>query len=120
MLQSFIRRGELDREVTFIKKDLSTGASNADHIDEWVEVDTDPVVSARRRDVKGDVVMSAERLSYSQRTVWTVDYRTDLSIENRLVHGGKVYEIIAITENGGTRETYIDVMTSLLATETWT
>jgi SPP1 family predicted phage head-tail adaptor len=120
MLQSFIRRGELDREVTFIKKDLSTGASNADHIDSWVEVDTDPIVWARKRDVKGDVGIIAEQVAYSQRTVWTVDYREDLTADNRLVHSGKVYAIIAVTENGGSRERYLDVMTNLLNSEVWT
>lgn len=120
MLQSFIRRGELDREVTFIRKDISNGASNADNIDAWIEVATDPTVSARKKDLKGDVGIIAEQVAYSQRTLWTVDYREDLTADNRLVHGGKVYQIIAITENAGTRETYLDIMTNLLNSETWT
>lgn len=120
MLQSNIRRGELDREVTFIRKDLSIGASNADHIDSWIEVATDPIVNARKRDLKGDVGVIDEQVAYSQRTVWTVDYREDLTIDNRLVFGGKVYQIIAITENNGTRETYLDIMTNLMNAEIWT
>lgn len=120
MLQSTVRRGELDRDVTFIRKDISNGASNADNIDAWIEVATDPTVRARKRDLKGDVGIINEQVSYSQRTVWTIDYREDLTIDNRLVHNGKVYAIIALTENGGTRERYLDVMTSLLNAETWT
>ena len=120
MLQSSVRRGELDREVTFIKKDLSTGASNADHIDAWVEVATDPTVMARRKDMKGDVVMDNERLSYSQRVLWTVDYREDLTIENRLVYNTKVFEIIGVAENNSGRETYLDVMTHYLDNQLWT
>jgi hypothetical protein len=120
MLQSPVRRGELDRDVTFIRKDLSNGASNADNIDSWVEVATDPMVRARKRDIKGDVGVINEQVAYSQRTVWTIDYREDLTIDNRLVHDGKVYTIISTAENSGSRERYLDVMTSLLNTETWT
>lgn len=121
MLQSNVRRGELDREITFIQKDLSTGASNADHIDSWIEVSTDPVVCARKRDAKGDVGIIAEQVSYSQRTVWTVDYREDIKpVENRLVYNSKVYEILAITDTEGSRERYVDVMTSLLNNQEWT
>lgn len=121
MLQCSVRRGELDRTVTFIEKDLSTGASNADHIDEWVEVDTDPTVSARKRDLKGDVGIIAEQVSYSQRTVWTVDYREDIKpVENRLVFNTKVYEILSVTDTENSRGMYIDVMTSLLNSQLWT
>lgn len=121
MLQSKIRRGELDREIFFIKKVISTGESNADHIDAWVKVECDPCVMARRRDVRGDVGVIAEQVSYSQRTVFTIDYREDIRpVENRLVHGGKVFEILAITDNESSRERYIDVMATLLNSETWT
>lgn len=120
MLHSKIRRGEMDREVTFIKKDLSNGASNADHINSWIEVTTDPTVSARKIDLSGDVGIINEQVAYSQRTVWTIDYREDLTIDNRLVYGGKVYAILAISETEGSRERYLDVMTSLLNAETWT
>ena len=121
MLQSSVRRGELDRDVTFIKKDLSIGASNADNIDAWVQVSTDPAVSARKRDLRGDVGVVAEQPSYSQRTVWTVDYREDIKpVENRLVYNTKVYEILGVSDTENSRGMYIDVMTSLLNNQLWT
>lgn len=120
MLQTNIRRGEMDREVTFIKKDLSIGASNADHIDAWVEVDTDPTVSARRRDLKGDVMIGNERVEYGQRIEWIVDYRTDITIDNRLVYGTQVYAIIGVAEHMSSREGYLVIMTNVLNNELWT
>lgn len=119
MLQTNIRRGELDREVTFIKKSLSVGASNADHIDSWIAVTTDPTVSAKRRDLKGDVVLESERLAYSQRTEWIIDYREDITTENRLVCNSKVFQIIAVTEYMSSREGYLVIMTHMMDNETW-
>lgn len=120
MLHSKIRRGELDREVTFIKKSISVGASNADSITAWVEVATDPNVFARKKDLGGQDVVQNEQIVYAQRTLWTIDYREDLTTENRLVYGGKVYEILSITDNESGRERYLDVMSSLINAETWT
>lgn len=120
MLQTNIRRGEMDREVTFLKKDLSIGASNADHIDAWVEVDTDPTVSARRRDLKGDVIVDSERVTYGQRIEWIVDYREDITIENRLVCGTQVYAIIGVSEYMSSREGYTVIMTNVLNNVLWT
>ena len=120
MLQSSIRRGEMDRTVTFIKKVLENSSSNDDAISEWVEVSVDPVVSAKKVDLKGNDVVVADRLTYVQSTKFTVDHRTDLTTENRLVCEGRVYEIIAITENNSSREFYIDVVGNLLDTEVWT
>ena len=120
MLLSKIRRGELDRQITFIKKVISVGASNSDHVDSWIEVATDPTVFARKKDLSGQDIIQNEQIVYTQRTEWTIDYRSDLTTENRLVYGGKVFAILAITDNESGRERYLDVMSSQLNTETWT
>src|SRR5690606_17682286 len=99
---------------------LSTGASNADNIDAWVEVDEDPTVSARKKDLKGDVIIENERVTYGQRIEWIVDYREDITIDNRLVSSGKVYAIIGVSEYGSSRDGYLVIMTNLLNNELWT
>jgi SPP1 family predicted phage head-tail adaptor len=119
MLQSSIRRGELDREVTFIKKVIGSNATNEDEITSWIAVDTDPTVSAKKVDLKGDTTIIADRPTYVQNTKFIVDHRTDLTTENRAVCSGKVYEIIAILDNNSSRDFYIDVVCNLLDTETW-
>jgi SPP1 family predicted phage head-tail adaptor len=110
----------MDRTVTFIKPVYSVGDANGDHIDSWVEVDTDPIVSAKKIDIKGDTVLIAERMTYVQNTKFIIDHRTDLTTENRVVCDGKVYEINAILENNSSREFYQDVVCNLLDTEVWT
>jgi SPP1 family predicted phage head-tail adaptor len=120
MLFSKVRRGELDREITFIKKTIAVGASNADNITSWVEVATNPNMFARKRDLGGQDVVVDEQIQYAQRTLWTIDYRTDLTTENRLVYGGKVFAILSITDNESGRNRYLDIMSSQINAETWT
>jgi SPP1 family predicted phage head-tail adaptor len=120
MLQSSIRRGEMDRTVTFIKKVIGSSSSNEDKITGWIEVTTDPTVSAKRVDMKGNDVVIADRMTYVQNTKYIIDHRTDLTTENRLVEDGRVFEIIAITINNSSRERYLDIMCNLLDTEVWT
>lgn len=122
MLQSTIRRGELDRRITFLKPVKAIGSANSDKITSWTEVTTDPTVMARKRDLGGRDVEIAGRLTYAQRTEWVVDYRTDLTSENRLyeVDRSKLYEIIAITDHESSRDRYLIVMANLLDTEEWT
>lgn len=120
MLKSKVRRGELDREITFIKKSITVGASNADNITAWVEVSTDPNVMARKKDLGGQDVVVDEQIQYAQRTLWTIDFRDDLTTENRLVYRGRVFAILSITDNESGRDRYQDVMTSMINAEEWT
>lgn len=110
----------MDRTVTFIKKVIGSNSTNEDEITSWTEVTTDPTVSAKKIDMKGDTMVIAERQTYVQNTKFIVDHRTDLTTENRVVCEGKVYEIIALLDNNSGRETYIDVVCNLLDTEVWT
>lgn len=120
MLQNKIRRGEMDQEVTFIKKVLGDSTTNEDKTDRWIEVDSYPTVCAKIEDLSGNDVVIAGRLTYAQRTRATIDHRDDLTTQNRMVLNGKVYEIMAITRNNSSRERYQDVMCNLLDNEEWT
>lgn len=120
MLQTRIRRGERDRLVTFIKPVYVTNSTNEDKIDYWKEIDSDPTTWARKKELPGQEVMIADRVTYMQRTIFNVDYRIDLTVINRVVCDGRVYEIISITEPDVTRGTSLDVMANLLDTEVWT
>jgi len=120
MLQSSIRRGEMDRTITFIEKVIGSSSSNEDQITGWIEIDTDPVVTAKRVDLKGTDVVIADRMTYMQSTKYIIDHRTDLTTEMRVVEDGRVFEIIAITINNSSRDMYLDVMCNLLDTEVWT
>ena len=120
MLQSRIRRGELDREVAFLKPIKSNGSANSDRVDGWEKVTTDPDVFAKKKDLPGRDIEVAGRLTYAQRTIFIVDYRSDLTTENRIYYNSKVYEIISLNDHEDSRERYLEIMTNLLDTEVWT
>jgi SPP1 family predicted phage head-tail adaptor len=120
MLQSSVRRGQMDRQGTFIAKDLEESESNEDKVAGWVEVETDPTVWLKKRELAGKTEMIAERPTLIQNVIFTADYRSDISTQNRLVVEGRVYEILAITDNGESRERYTDFLCNLLDTEVWT
>jgi SPP1 family predicted phage head-tail adaptor len=117
MLQGKIRTGELDREITFIKEVTTRGASNQDTITSWTVIDLYPTVFARKTEMKGNEIVIGDQLKYIQKTVFTIRYRTDLSVKNRVVLDDNVYEIISITENGEMRKTFLDVVANFIDNE---
>jgi SPP1 family predicted phage head-tail adaptor len=120
MLQSRIRRGQLDREITFITPDLGDSESNEDKVEAWVEVDDDPTVYAMREDMPGTEELIADRSTPMQRTRFITDYRDDITTRERLVCETKVFEIISVGEFQSGRERYIEIMTNKIGNELWT
>lgn len=121
MLQSRMRRGEMDRQITFIKKVIGSNAFNEDKEESWIAVSVNPTVWARMRQTKGRDVVLADQLKFVQETVFTCDYRTDVTdIDHRLVYRGIPYQIISIIPNEESRDMYIDVVCQVVETEVWT
>jgi SPP1 family predicted phage head-tail adaptor len=120
MLQSRIRRGQLDREITFITPELEESESNEDKIDSWIQVDDDPTVYAMREDMPGNEEPVADRVTPMQRTKFTTDYRDDITARERIVCETKVFEIISVGELQSGRERYIEILTNKIANELWT
>ncbi len=116
--QADIRRGELDRSITFIREVHTTGASNEDILS-WTEIATNPTVFCRRKELQGREVSVGDQLKYVQRTEFIIVYRTDITEKNRCVFEGRVYEIISIVETAQ-RKSYLQIMANFLDTETWT
>lgn len=116
MLQGSPRAGEFDRTVLFIRKVKSVGTANSDYVESWVPVPSNPTQKMRKKELPGKEIEVADRLVYSQRTVFTGRYRNDLTAEDRLKCEGKIYQIISITEPEGRRR-FIDVVCNLMDTE---
>lgn len=120
MLQSRIRRGQMDREITLIKGVKTTNSFNESKYETWVEVDSNPIVWTRMRQLKGREVVIADRITYVQETVFTIDHRTDLTLhDNRVVYAGIPYNIISIIPNEESRDMYLDLICEIIDTETW-
>ena len=120
MLQSRIRRGQMDRKITLIKGVATSNSYNEVKYDTWVEVDSNPIVWTRMRQLKGREVVIADRITFVQETVFTIDHRTDLKLdENRVVYNGIPYNIISITPNDESRDMYLDLVCEIIDTEIW-
>ena len=120
MLQAGIRRGELDRRLTFIEEVVSRGDSNQDKVISWTEVDDYPTVFARKREYNGKEMVINDQLKFVQTTEFIIVYRTDLTVKNRCVCEDRVYEIVSIVEAGMQRKSYLQIMASYLDNETVT
>lgn len=120
MLHSRIRRGEFDKEVLFIKRQIESSASNEDYVGGWEPIATDPLVSCRLKQLAASDVMIADRITNVMRTELVIDYRTDLTTQMRFVYNTKPYEIISITEDNMSRETYLQVIGEIVDTEVYT
>lgn len=118
MLQTNIRRGELDRKVYLIQPVLSNDSANAASLSGWELIATYPQMYARKKELPGKELILADRLTYVQTTIWTIVYRDDLTNRNRVVYNSRPYEIIALVENG--RGRYLDIHANLVDNETWT
>jgi len=111
-----IRRGELDRRITFIEEVTTRGASNQDKITSWQEISTNPTVFARRKELAGNEFVINDQLTFVQKTEFIVVYRTDVSVRNRIVFNNKVYEIISIVETEQ-RQSYLQIIANYLDKE---
>jgi SPP1 family predicted phage head-tail adaptor len=115
MLHSKLRAGQLDRQITFITPTITNGVANSDYINGWTIVTT---VWAKKTDLPGNEVVVDDRVVIAQRTNWTIRYISGLTTKLRLVFNGKIYEIISIHENDGSRDRWLDISSNLLDTET--
>lgn len=120
MLQSRIRRGELDREVTFLKPVKTSNATNEDEVQRWTEITNDPTVAAKVIQRPGREVVLADRITFVQTTMFIIDHREDLTGENRVYYNGKVYNILSITEHESSRDMYTEIAAEVLENEIWT
>jgi SPP1 family predicted phage head-tail adaptor len=109
MLQSRIRRGMLDRQIVFVQKIIVAGAANEDAIAGWEVIDSDSQVWAKVDQRPGRELVVADQIQSTMNTTFTVDYRTDLTPEMRIVYGSKYFDIISIAEHEGGRQTYLNI-----------
>jgi SPP1 family predicted phage head-tail adaptor len=110
----------MDQQVTFLQAIIGSNSTNEDENEGWEEIEVDPTVWARVRQQKGKEVVIADRVTHLQTTVFTINYRADISVLNRIVYREKVYDILSVVENEGSREGFLDVVGELLDNEVWT
>jgi SPP1 family predicted phage head-tail adaptor len=117
MLQSRIRRGEMDKQITFIQRVIGSNSTNEDEVTAWETIDTNATVWAKVIQYVGREVVVADQIQSVFRTQFVIDYRTDLKEEMRLVYNTKVYNIISIIEYESGRDNYLLVAADVIPNE---
>lgn len=103
MLQHKEEIGRLDRRITIQKKIFGTDASNQHLVTGWEDIETNPEVWANVEEKSGTEVFQADQLVGLTVAQFTIRYRTDVTIQNRIVYNSKYYDIQAILEIGRKR-----------------
>ncbi len=120
MLNSRIRRGEMDRKITFIQRVIGSNSTNEDDITGWEKVESNPCVWAKVTQKAGREVVVAEQIQSIINTSFVVDWRSDITEENRVVLDTKVYNILTINEHEESRKGYLFLQSERIPKITWT
>lgn len=120
MLQGKIRTGQLDREIIFLKEVTTRGGTNQDKVTSWIRIVSSYRVFSKKIEMPGSEVLIGDQLKYSQKTIFTIRYRTDLNVKMRIALDGNVYEIVSITESGEQRKTFLDIVTFIIDNVSYT
>lgn len=118
MLQSRIRRGQLDRQIMFVQKVIGSGAANEDALQSWEKIDEDPQVWAKVDQRPGGEVVVADQIQSTMNTSFIVDSRGDLKPEMRIIYNEKYFNILSIAEHEGSRNGFLLIAAEQVPNET--
>jgi SPP1 family predicted phage head-tail adaptor len=100
--------GKMDKRVTFQQKVYGTDVSNQRRVTGWENISSNATVYAEVIERSGSEVLQADQLVGLTAAEIRVRFRTDLTIENRVVYNGKYYDIHALIEHG--RKEYLRII----------
>jgi len=103
MLQHKEVVGALDRLITFEQAIYGTDESNQHKITGWEDIDSYPEVYAKVVEPTGMETFQGDQMVAVTTTSFTIRYRTDVTVQNRVVYNSKYYDIHAILEIGRRR-----------------
>ncbi len=91
--------GKLNRLVTLKRRALAARTRQGEQIASWAEYAT---VWAERRDLTGTQRVMAQQLTEQQMTNFTIRWREDVSVTDRVAESGREWEVtqVAEIENG--------------------
>jgi len=110
----------MDRQITFLKKVFQSSTTNQDEISEWEKVDSNPTVWAKFDQKQGRELVVQDQIQSVVNASFIVDWREDITEENRIVLDTKVYNIITVSEYEGTRKGFIFIQAETIPKLTWT
>jgi SPP1 family predicted phage head-tail adaptor len=107
-----VQAGRLDRLVQLRHRVLTSDANTGEKVQSWPTAYV--FVYANKRDVRGREYFSAQQLNSEITTTWTIRYRTDVKVTDRLFVDGVAYDIVSISEIG--RREGLELQTTALLT----
>ena len=90
--------GALDRKITFQEKVYAVDESNQKTIVGWQDIPTTPTVYAQVDEHSGAEVIQGQQLTGLKTSTFTIRYRNDITIENRILYNGGKYDLHVIVE----------------------
>lgn len=113
MLGTKVNIGKLDRRITIQSPVITDGSANSDIINSWTDVVS---VWAWVIEKAGNELVEADRITHVQNIVFRIRYRTNVTLQMRIVFNGFAYRILSIINNASSRNRYLDIATELLDT----
>lgn len=110
----------MDRQLTIIKKVVVGNSTNEDEISSWTEIDNHARVWGKIDQRPGREVVIADQIQSIINTTFVIDWRDDITEENRIVMDTKVYNIISISIDESSRKGYLFLNAELIPKLTWT
>jgi head-tail adaptor len=98
-----------DRQIVIVEPIIEDGDSNEDKVTGYQPISSDPRPYARVENGIGDTVVEQDQVKHVQQTIFTVLYRDDVTIKNRIVHEGKMYTILSVIELGEVRRRFTKI-----------
>lgn len=109
MLRSKEKIGRFDSKVYLLKPVFGPTTSKGQNITGYTEVDDDPEPYARWRNKLGNNTIEADQILHVQQAIVTLRYRSDLTLQNKVVKDNRMYGIHSFAESGETRKRFLDL-----------
>jgi SPP1 family predicted phage head-tail adaptor len=106
-----MRAGKLDRRVTIQRATIAPNGFN-EPVETWTDVAT---VWAQQRPNRGAERFSAQEINGQAVMTFHIRYRTDLRVSDRIIYGGRVWNVIDIREVGRRVVTEFDAVAEAAA-----
>lgn len=101
--------GKFDRKITIMQATAAASTSLGPKRSGYENIATDATPWARVRNKLGAEVIQNDQITHIQQTIFTVRYRTDITLQMVIVHNGMLYAIHSFAESGETRKKYLDI-----------
>ena len=114
MLKSKYQIGRFDRKITLMQPVSVSSTSGGPKRSGYEQIDNDPEPWAMVKNKLGSEVVENDQITHVQQSIFTIRYRTDISLTTRIVHEDKMYAIHSYAESGETRRRFLDITAELI------